>query len=128
MGFKKRIRELIKTFDLFAQPVSFRYADEPAYESVTGGICSIIMIAIFVAIFTGTTINTLNKKYITSTTTYSSEINPSFYTVGSDSFMFAIGITGINLNEGERWFDVYLQFRSYDSNNRNKTFIPLQPC
>ena len=67
MSIKKRLRQFAKSCDLFGQPVTFRYGDEPSYESVTGGVCSIIMVIIFFAIFTGTTINTLNKKYIYST-------------------------------------------------------------
>lgn len=58
------------------------------------------------AVFTGTLTNTLNKSYISSTVTKFEEIDPTYYKVGTDSFIFAIGVTGINLNEGERWFDI----------------------
>ena len=69
MGCKQKLKEFFKTFDLFSQPVTLRYNDEPEYETVTGGVCSIIMIIIFIAIFTGTAINTFNKLYVNSKTT-----------------------------------------------------------
>lgn len=64
----------------------------------------------------GTAINTLNKVYIYSTTNLQEDIDPSYYEMGTDTFMFAIGLTGFNMNVGDRWFDVYMQFRSYDNN------------
>lgn len=42
--------------------------------------------------------------------------------------MFALGISDVDLNEGDRWFDVYMQFRNYSSAGKNKTFIKLQKC
>lgn len=42
--------------------------------------------------------------------------------------MFAVSLEGFDMNEGDRWFDIYMQFRSYDSSGRNKTTVPLQPC
>lgn len=130
MKVPKRLKQFIKTFDLFAQPVTFRYGDEPSYESLTGGICSIIMVIIFIAIFTGTALNTLNKVYINSKTSYSEDIDPSHFQMGTDTFMFAISVQGLDMNNGERWFDVYMQYRSYDNDKgeRNKTIIPLKAC
>ena len=86
------------------------------------------MVIVFIAIFTGTTINTLNKKYVYSTTTTFEETDPSFYEVGTEAFMFAVSLSGFDMNQGDRYFDVYMQFRSYDRNNRNKTFVPLEAC
>ena len=42
--------------------------------------------------------------------------------------MFAIGMNGMNLNEGERWFDISMQFRSYAPDGRNKTYMELVQC
>ena len=98
MKVLKKIKKICKTFDFFAHRVSFRYDDEPAYETVSGGVCSIIMIIVFIAIFTGTTVNTLNKVYINSATKLIEDIDPSYYRMGTDTFMFAVGLTGINMN------------------------------
>ena len=124
----KKFTEFFKAFDLFSQPVTFRYDNEPEYETFTGGACSMIVIIVFIAIFTSTTINTFNKVYIDSKVTHFEEVDPIYYTVGTNKFMFAVGISGLNLNEGNRWFDVYMQYRSYDAQGRNKTFIQLVPC
>ncbi len=48
--------------------------------------------------------------------------------MGIDKFLFAIGIVGIDLTEGDRWFDVSMQFRSYGPDDRNKTYMNLVPC
>jgi hypothetical protein len=42
--------------------------------------------------------------------------------------MFAISLLGFDMNEGDRWFDIYMQFRSYGDGMRNKTYVPLVPC
>ena len=42
--------------------------------------------------------------------------------------MFAIGLSRFNLNSEERWFDIYMQFRSYGPDGRNKTYMNLVPC
>lgn len=42
--------------------------------------------------------------------------------------MFAVGVTGINLNQGNRWFTVYMEKRVYDSNGKNKFTVPLGQC
>lgn len=58
---RKTIAELVKACDVFAQPAAFRFGDEPEYESLTGGTCSIIMIIAFIIIFTNTVLSTIRK-------------------------------------------------------------------
>ena len=42
--------------------------------------------------------------------------------------MFAIGLTQLDMNQGERYFDIYMQFRHYGTHGRTKTYIPLVAC
>ena len=70
MGFKNKIKDIVKGFDLFSQRVGFRFDDEAEYETFTGGVCSIIVIICFIAIFTGTAINTFNKVHVSSKITF----------------------------------------------------------
>lgn len=42
--------------------------------------------------------------------------------------MFAIGLDGIDVNRGERYFDLYMQFRHYNSTHKIRTNIQLEPC
>ena len=108
--------------------MALRYDDEPEFETATGGFCSIALMVIFIAVFAGTLDKTLNKVYINSTTTQFNDANPSEYNMSTNNFMFAVGITDLNLNEGDRWFDVYMQYRSYDAQFRNRSSVPLQQC
>lgn len=61
MSIKKSIKTIIKKCDLFSQQVTFRYNDEPAYETMTGGCISIILIITFIGIFSTTLFKTVNK-------------------------------------------------------------------
>lgn len=42
--------------------------------------------------------------------------------------MFALGIETLDVNYGERYFDIYMQFRNYNSTHKTKTNIPLKVC
>ncbi len=61
---RKTLKEGIKAFDFFRHPATFRYGEEPEYESLTGGIVSIIMIIIFAIIFFNTVMETIKKVSI----------------------------------------------------------------
>lgn len=71
------LTNLLKGFDLFSTNVSLRYEDGSSFETATGGICSIILVVVFIIVFMGTLTNTLNRVYIDSTTTNIQEGNPS---------------------------------------------------
>lgn len=42
--------------------------------------------------------------------------------------MFAIGITDLDLNSGERWFDIYMENRTYAGANRTRSKVNLTKC
>lgn len=128
MGCWSKIKDFLKGCDLFSQPVVLRFAESSSYETATGGFCSLILLAVFVAIFMGTAVSTLNKEYISSTTEIFEENDPSYFSVGSNNFMFALGLEGVNLNEGDRWFNIELKFKSYSSEGRAVELLPLVPC
>ena len=75
-----------------------------------------------------TIIDTLNKMEISAKITSIQEEDPSQYEVGTDTFMFAVGITGLDLNQGQRWFEVYMEQRTTISGNKKKKEIILQKC
>lgn len=55
--------------------------------------------------------------------------DPTFYQMGTDSFMFAVGLTGVNMNVGQRWFDVYLEkTQIVNKTNKTKELVSMQPC
>jgi hypothetical protein len=42
--------------------------------------------------------------------------------------MFAVGITGIDLNQGDRWFDITFENTSIIDAVKTKNSISLQKC
>lgn len=66
-----------------------------------------------------TFIHTFNKDQITFISTTFDDINPSFYTTSvNNTFMFALGLDGINVNSGVRFFEIYMQFNNYSINGK----------
>jgi hypothetical protein len=98
------------------------------YESLTGGICSIVMMIVFAAIFTNTVISTFQKVNISSTITTVQEQDPSYYQVGTNNFMFALGLTGISYKDHTQYFSIYMQKVDQTATAKNKTNIPLHLC
>ena len=70
----------------------------------------------------------MQKKYISSSTTIFEENDPSYYQVGTNHFMFAVGVSGLNLNDGDQWFTIELKFKSYSAESRVKDSLPLVAC
>jgi hypothetical protein len=129
MGCLKKIKQLLSGFDLFSQHVSFRFRDEPAYQSATGGVVSLILIVVFVAVFAGTGINTINREKITFTKTQFEETIPSFFNTSADNdLMFSVGIDQLDMNHGERYFDVIMEKKHFSVLGKINTTIPLNPC
>ena len=129
MSCKNTLKSLLKRFDMFSQQVTFRYNDEPAYESLTGGCISLLLIIAFVGIFATTLFRTVEKEYINFNQSRHDEESPGYFATTLDkTFMFAIGLDGIDATHGERYFDIYMQFRDYNSTHKLKTMMPLQIC
>lgn len=55
---------VVRKCDLFRTNSLLRYRDDPEYQSVTGGICSLTMLLVFAIVFTQTIIGTVNKTFI----------------------------------------------------------------
>lgn len=45
--------------------------------------------------------------------------------VSTNEFMFAMGITGQDMNEGPRWFDIHYNLNYYNNNTRKNIPISL---
>ena len=56
--------ESIKFFDLFALTQFLRYNQDEDYKTVSGGITSIMVVAIFSVLFFGNAVGTFNKTNI----------------------------------------------------------------
>lgn len=126
----KLLRDLLKGFDLFSTNVSLRFEDSATFETATGGFFSIALVVLFVIVFMGTLSNTLNRNSISATTTNIQEADPTHTQLNTSKFMFALGINDVNIIEGERWFDIYMQFRKYKASEgtRDRYMVPLKRC
>lgn len=69
MQYLTSARKLFKSFDLFSTSQFLRFQGEGEYKTASGGLCSLIVIAIFMALFMSTAIQTLNMQIITWSST-----------------------------------------------------------
>ena len=64
MKFKESLAEGIKLFDLFSSTQFLRYKQDEDYKTISGGLTSILVVAIFSALFAGNAIATFQKTSI----------------------------------------------------------------
>ena len=57
--------EFIKLFDLFSLTQFLRYNQDEDYKTFSGGVTSILVVAIFIGLFANNAISTVNKTAIT---------------------------------------------------------------
>ena len=109
MTIKECLSELIKFFDLFALTQFLRYNQDEDYKTISGGTTSLLVVVVFIYLFSGNTISTFNKTNITWSTTSENLFEPSRTTLTfspETKNMFTVGILGLNLNDPSfRYFD-----------------------
>ena len=66
-----------RIFDFFQTSKLLRYNKDAEYKSVTGGITSISVVAIFCILFFNMGLRTIRKEIITSSTSTKNDIDPS---------------------------------------------------
>lgn len=66
MGFISNLKMLLRKCDSFKTNALLRYREEPEFQSVTGGLVSVMVVIAFTGIFTQTILNTIAKDYITA--------------------------------------------------------------
>ena len=117
MKFLKAVRNFLRKFDSFPATQFLRYNGESEYATATGGILSLIIIVIFIILFTSTGLDIVNRVTVTATSNFQNEIDPSAanITAGPDGdFMFALKIYGVDFNDpATTVFDVILTQESY---------------
>jgi hypothetical protein len=102
MKIVKLIRQLLQKFDSFPATQFLRYQGETEYATATGGFFSLVVIVVFMILFTSTGLDVINKVNVTATSNFQSEMEPSpaNLTAGPNGdFMFAIQILGINFSD-----------------------------
>lgn len=120
----EKFREFILEWDFFSHSSFHRYKEREAYRTLTGGVVSFILVALFVGIFFNMTIDTFRNDIITAEKTLKYEDDPSMTKVTAspnEGFMFALGITGIDLSSSQRYFDISMTHKTTITNTSGRT-------
>jgi hypothetical protein len=132
IGFN--IQDIVKRFDLFRTSNYLRYKGAAEYTTLTGGVCSLAVIFLFVILFASMGSLTLQKKIIFSSATTSFDSSPSAVNITMSpegGFMFGVVMLGFNLGDSDsRLFNFELLDESYTPflNLEQRKMIPLVPC
>lgn len=102
---------------------------------MTGGVVSVIWVGLFVGMFSSLTMDTFQNNIIFSQLAVTYDDDPTeaqLQAAPQHNFMFAVGLTAIDLNANQRYFDITLSNRVTIKNGssrvKTKVVIPLEPC
>ena len=126
MGLKwKRVGNFIKLFDLFPANQFLRYKGEADYTTVTGGLTSLLILTVFMAMFASMGLQTAQRQIIfaSASTTYETDPPPATLTASPKGrFMFAIASLPLNLNDPTvTYFDIQLRHNIYGQASSSPT-------
>ena len=125
MGIKQ-LMELanngILRMDLLSAKPSFRTRQQTVYETVMGGIMSIIVLAVFYYFLYTQMMTMLNKLSIS----YNQGVDDNVHSTSAiSSFPFAVSIEGVDLSLTPRKFIIELQQRRIHSNSTGPSSAPV---
>ena len=131
----EKFKDFVLEWDFFNHSTLHRYKERECYRTLTGGVISMLLVVFFIGMFANMTIDTFQTNLITSKISVNYDDNPAksvLRTSTTDNFMFAIGITGMDLNSSQRYFDISLQHKSTVTTGSNRVkqtqTISLEPC
>ena len=131
MGFKS----IISQMDFFSHNQFLRYKHTETFRTFTGGLISILIIALFVGIFFNTMMNTFNKKIIISSSSTEHHLDPTYFRINANvqnNFLFAVGLKSLDLTSKKQFFSIKVDHLSFTKNGsttiRNQTSIKMVPC
>ena len=132
-SFFSAVGKAFRSVDLFPTSKLIRYNGDAEYTSTTGGIISVLVIAIFIVLFASMGIRTIRKEIIQTETEVSENSDPSELKIklGPEGGMIpTIFLNGFNLTHPPRAFNISLM-EDYHSPGyllQNSTPIPLVQC
>ena len=95
----------ISKIDFFSAFTSFRVRGQPIYQTVFGGLCSIIIIVAFFGLFSQNLFDTLKKQNITYTQNVYADLTLD-NTINYTGLM--VGISGVDLTVNTGIFNITL--------------------
>lgn len=129
------IKDVLLESDIFAHSTLNRYRGGDSYATLTGGAVSLVLVFLFIGMFSNLMLDTFSNNIINSSLSVYYNDDPTLgklTTSANTSFMFAVGLTGLNLSASSRYFDVSLtQRKTYKSSSgttKIKEPIKLVPC
>lgn len=129
MGFKDLITDALYRVDILSTTASFRTRKQPYYETIAGGLFSIIIMGVFIYFLYIHMLDMFQKLDITYT---DAEVDEVTSTSSITSFPFAIFINGVDLSALPRKFMVNLHQNKIVSTlgniNSTSTSLNLSPC
>ena len=66
----RKVKSFLTNFDFFADPKLLTYHDEPEYKTATGGVITIIIFAVTLALVTTEALLLIQRKNVTGKTHY----------------------------------------------------------
>jgi len=66
MSIKSKIEDFVKSMDLFPSSQFIRYKKDSEYKTTLGGVASVLIIAVTIALFINMGLQTVNKTLIAS--------------------------------------------------------------
>lgn len=110
MNLIKSFRQLLVKFDFFPATQFLRYKGSTEYRTATGGIFTILIIAIFCILFFNALLDIIAKKNVTLKTDVQHQSDPSAAQIAfgpQGGFLFALRISGMNLSRTDlKYFDI----------------------
>ena len=79
-------------------------------------------------VFANKFIDMVHRSDITSTIQALEENDPSIFDTSTPEFMFAIGLNGISMNTGLRYFDLRIEQYTSINQTKSKRSILAVPC
>ena len=128
----KQCSKLFRMFDFFQSSKFLRYNGDAEYKSTSGGIITVLIIGVFIALFFSMGIRTIRKEIISSSIETVNEIEPSAVTLSfgpKDQMMFALNVAGFNLSSTPKLFDFQVgELTFHNGCFTSKKTIAMEQC
>lgn len=125
----RKLQHGVARLDLFSTTELLRFRKDPEFKTFTGGCCSLGLLLGFLLLFTQTVLATFRNEIVYSQTALEEQSDPSSYRTNSAPFLFAVGLTGLDLNHPSlKYFNIEVAQRTQQNRSKSSQAIPLEPC
>lgn len=127
--------DAITECDLFSSGIVLRYRKDDNFKTFTSGCFSFLIIGTLAAFFITNIIAFANKSNVNLSEVMQQDSDPTYYSASTDNFLFAVGVfilikqlSGIDLNSGNRYFNIKVSAVSVINGVKDKPALVMQPC